>query len=260
MPDNRIIQIGGIWAEDAADVPGSPVSETTYADSTLSEAEIQDGWPYDKKVDSSKHNEVMKRLTSLMKQIESWGILPYSILTDYGLGAWVMGSDGIIYKCIQINGPSSALKDPVSFSAFWKSIDEGVSTATASRIALRDASGKASFAPGTAGGEAIVFSQFANSLVANGYQSTPGLQFRFGYIAPASRNVELDLGAISFTPAFTNACLGVFPVLITKDTPGLTDNFLAIYGTPSKSSFRLYSGAPVVGPRTYGAFWFAIGY
>ena len=137
----------------------------------------------------------------------------------------------------------------------------GVSTATSLRLALRDAVGRCKFAPGAATGDAVVFSQFAASLAADGYQRLPsGLQLRHGYIAPASRSVELDLGAINFTPEFPNACLGVYPVLITNDTPGYTDNFLAIYGTPTRISFRLYSGAPVTGSRTYGAFWFAIGY
>jgi hypothetical protein len=48
------------------------------------------------------------------------------------------------------------------------------STATASRIILRDAFGRTKVAEGVSGDDVVVFSQFANSKLTNGYQRLPG--------------------------------------------------------------------------------------
>lgn len=42
MTDNRVITVGGIWAEGAEDIPeGTPTPSVTYADSGIAEEEIQ---------------------------------------------------------------------------------------------------------------------------------------------------------------------------------------------------------------------------
>ena len=116
MVQNRTIEVGGVWANNAADVPAEPISETTYKDSTLSSSEIEEGWPYDKRVDSSKHNEIMYRLTSLLRSLEQIGILPWSALTTYALDSICMGSDGRIYTSLQ---NTNLNHDPISSPSWW---------------------------------------------------------------------------------------------------------------------------------------------
>lgn len=113
---NRTVVTGGVWAEGAADVPAEPIAETTYALSTVTEAEIQEGWPFSKIVDSAKHNELMKRLTSLMLMVEEYGVLPWCATTSYKAGAVAMGSNGSVYKAVSDN----TAQDPTSSPSVWR--------------------------------------------------------------------------------------------------------------------------------------------
>lgn len=113
---NRTIEVGGIWADGAPDVPGGgtpPTPLVTYAKSDLSLAEIVAAWPYTKIVDSATHNELLRRLTALMIDLEQGGILNYSALTDYVVGALAQGSNGELYRTLIVNGPASSVVDPV---------------------------------------------------------------------------------------------------------------------------------------------------
>lgn len=122
MPSNRTDEVGGVWANGAADVPAEPISGTTYKNSTLTEAQIEAAWKFANTVGSAQMNEVMYRLTLLMQLIEDWGIMPYSALTDYAINGQVMGSNGKIYRAIQANGPATATKDPVSEPTYWTDV------------------------------------------------------------------------------------------------------------------------------------------
>jgi hypothetical protein len=119
MPTNRAVITGGEWAIGAADAPAEPIAGATYRNSALTEAAIQSAWPFSEVVGSAKFNEVMGRVTSLLVLLESWGILPYSALTDYAIGARVMGSDGIIYEALAANGPATTVVDAVGNPATW---------------------------------------------------------------------------------------------------------------------------------------------
>ena len=116
MPSNRTIKIGGVWAQGAVDPPATPVQSTTYADSGVTEEEIQAGWPFADIVESAKFNEVMRRLTSLIKLVEEWGVLPWNSSTTYGAKAHVMGSNGEIYYC---KVASSTGNDPTTSPTQW---------------------------------------------------------------------------------------------------------------------------------------------
>ncbi len=120
---NRTVEIGGIWAEGAPDVPlEDPIPGTTYANTVITEETINEGWPYTNIITSNDFNEVMRRITLLLSQLESQGVLSYSILTDYVIGALVMGSDGVLYRAIVLNGPSSTEVDPVGNPGTWEDI------------------------------------------------------------------------------------------------------------------------------------------
>lgn len=115
---NRTDVIGGVWAEGAPDPPSgtTPSAGTTYADSTLTESEINTAWPYSQKVDSATHNEIMKRVTTLLIMLEQQGIMTYCAATEYALGALVLGSDGFLYRSIQA---SNTGHDPKSSPTYW---------------------------------------------------------------------------------------------------------------------------------------------
>jgi len=115
-PSNRTIKVGGVWAQGAIDPPATPVQSTTYADSGVTEGEIQAGWPFADIVESAKFNEVMRRITSLIKLAEEWGVLPWNSSTTYATKALVMGSNGEIYYC---KVASSTGNDPTTSPTQW---------------------------------------------------------------------------------------------------------------------------------------------
>lgn len=112
MP-NRTIVLPGVWARDATDVPVTPIALTTYRDTALSEAAMLSAWPYTAVVNSATFNEMLLRLTFLMKELETNGVLTYSELNDYVVGAVAKGTDNQIYQAGVVNGPGSSIVDPV---------------------------------------------------------------------------------------------------------------------------------------------------
>ena len=121
---NRTTTVGGIWAKDAP-VPGNnPIAGSTYANDALSEALINDGWPFSQIVNSANFNEFMRRLSTLTTLSEQWGILPWSSLTSYSPGALVIGSDARRYKAL-LASSNTAAKDPITNPTYWE-LDNGV--------------------------------------------------------------------------------------------------------------------------------------
>ncbi len=134
---NRIVEIGGIWALNAPNVPGgNPVQNVTYANTLMDEATINAAWPFSIIVASNNHNEIMRRMTLLMVQMEQQGILSYSVLTDYDVGALVMGSDDFLYRAITANGPANLpLVDPIGNPGTWANTSGGVTEVDTSGLA-----------------------------------------------------------------------------------------------------------------------------
>src|SRR5574343_1418557 len=96
---NRTTIMGGIWADGAPDPPSgsTPAADTTYANSLIETSAITSGWPHLAVVDSADFNEVMRRVTTLLGMIETYGVLPFCATTNYPLGAQAIGSDGNMY-------------------------------------------------------------------------------------------------------------------------------------------------------------------
>ena len=153
MGENRNIEIGGTWANGAEYPPDTPVIGTTYADGGVSGNEIADGWPYGTIVESAKFNEVMRRLTYEILLLEKYGVMPWSALTTYDLGAWALGSDGLLYQSLHYTNNNY---DPTANSYWWQeggaslsahrdatAVHSATAAATASRIIMRDSSGRA---------------------------------------------------------------------------------------------------------------------
>jgi hypothetical protein len=106
----RTVVTGGVWGENLSDLVQNPNVGIGYRDSTIPEAEIKEGWLYGVKADSSKVNEMLLRLTTLMKSLEQRGILPYNNTTPYETGSRVLWTDGFLYSALQnVTGESPAV-------------------------------------------------------------------------------------------------------------------------------------------------------
>jgi microcystin-dependent protein len=109
---------GGIWADQAPDVPigGEPTPGVTYANSNMVESEIQAAWAFKTVVDSANANEVLRRLTTLTQMMETKGGLAYCASTNYEEGAFCIGGNNSLYIALSANIGN----DPISDSIHWK--------------------------------------------------------------------------------------------------------------------------------------------
>lgn len=114
---DRTVTIGGVWANGAPNLPGGgpPAEGVTYANSALDNTTITAGWPFASIVHSENFNEIMRRLTSLVSQMETYGVLPWCATTNYPAGALAMGSDGVAYQALSVN----VNKNPIAFPSVW---------------------------------------------------------------------------------------------------------------------------------------------
>lgn len=185
---NRTEVVGGIWAYGAPDPPSElPSAGTTYANSALTESTINAAWPHANIVDSADFNEIMRRITSLVQQLEQYGTLPWCATTTYPLGAEAMGSDGNIYMSLQA---SNLNQDPTTATTYW--MPSRMAVYSGSAFALNSyLAGKHSIS-GSAGSTA-------------GYYVLPnGLIFQWGYLAFSS-----DYTVVSFPMTFPNDVLAI---------------------------------------------------
>lgn len=123
MIPNRTVSITGIFAADAnTTIPASPVSGISYRDTAMTGTVIREGWAFKTIVDSSKFNQAMFEYSSVTAQVEKYGFLPWSNLTDYVEGSVCLGSNGILYQALQETGPSTTAYDPTQNKTVWKQI------------------------------------------------------------------------------------------------------------------------------------------
>lgn len=113
---NRTTVTGGVWAKNAADVPGTPIGGTAYAKSGMSQSDIEAGQKFDRVFPSSDYNEILRRLTTLMDMLEKNGVLPWCATTTYSAGAECKGSNGRTYYSLAGN---NAGNDPTATSGYW---------------------------------------------------------------------------------------------------------------------------------------------
>lgn len=108
-----------IWADAAVDLPGSPVIGTTYGRSTITDVLIKAAWAFNTTVESATFNEVMRRITFLLSQLEDQGILSWSSAITYAIGAQIMGDDGLVYVSLQ---NANLNKEPTVETAYWSKL------------------------------------------------------------------------------------------------------------------------------------------
>ena len=115
---NRTLDIPGAWASGAGDTPGTPVPGTTYKKSTADATAFQGANPYGgDNADSALNNEVLYRLTALMMEQSTQGVLTYCATTIYVSGAIAMGSNGVLYQSLV---GSNIGHDPTSSPTYWQ--------------------------------------------------------------------------------------------------------------------------------------------
>jgi len=118
MADRTDSLNGWIWATGAGDPPAVPVTGVTYATSTLSQTVVETGWPYNQIANGADFNEVMRRITSLIENIEKYGVLTWCPTITYQTGAMVIASNDIAYRAVQ----SNLNQDPISDTTgtYWE--------------------------------------------------------------------------------------------------------------------------------------------
>lgn len=119
---NREVSITGVFAEDAnTTIPTTPVSGVSYRNTSMTAEDVEDGLAYKSVVDSAKFNQAMYEYSSVTAQVEKYGFLPWSSLTDYVAGSVCLGSDGNLYQAKQATGPSSTAMEPTedSSNTYW---------------------------------------------------------------------------------------------------------------------------------------------
>ena len=115
MATNRNMKMPGVWAKDAlTTIPQPPVSGIAYRNDNMTEAEANEGQKYGAIGDSAQWNQELWAATTLLKELESQGILSWSPLVDYSVNAMVMASNDKLYSALQASGPSTAPQDPVN--------------------------------------------------------------------------------------------------------------------------------------------------
>lgn len=125
-------------------IPPTPTAGVTYRNTaTLTNGAIPTGLPFSTICDSAFLNEFLNVLSGDAVEAESWGIMRYCSLVDYGVGAWVVGSDTTAYRCIQANGPDlGGTQDPVSAPAYWETMANyigAIPTPTTSIVGIKGA-------------------------------------------------------------------------------------------------------------------------
>ena len=120
---NRTITMKGVFAKTASTtIPSTPTAGTSYRKTSITQNDVEKGWPFKNIVDSAEFNEMLYEYSALTEQIEKYGIMPWSNLTDYDEGSICLGSNGKVYQAKQASGPSSSYQDPTSDSSntYWE--------------------------------------------------------------------------------------------------------------------------------------------
>lgn len=134
MASTRSIVSPGQFALLAStSIPPTPISGVSYRNPAITAPVVQDGWPYAEIVNSADFNEIMYRISSLVAVMDVQGLLGWTNLVNYAVGALVIGSNNVAYKAIQANGPATTVQDPVSAPTYWRPFTE-LATDTAAGI------------------------------------------------------------------------------------------------------------------------------
>lgn len=119
--DLRILTMEAQWAENAiTPIPSPPTPGHSYRDTELRKEDIIKGQSYSAILDSAKLNQLFYKVTGLIKQGEQYGVLPFSLLTNYPKFALCLGLNGTLYQALQESGPDTvAGSKPTDNTEYW---------------------------------------------------------------------------------------------------------------------------------------------
>lgn len=247
MSNTRDYKAPGQFAADAVTViPGTPTTGVAYRDTTTTEQDSENGWPFATLVDSATFNQIMFQLTGLARIQDTQGVLGWSNLVDYPVGALVMGSNMQLYRAKTANGPTSSVADPVSATAVWEAY--GAAAASGAEVQAGTVANKY-VSPAT-----LKQSLGGGLMAANGF-----MQFQVLVAgAPVTGLIQWvqgstgGLNAVSsgaWPIAFTNACF--LAVLTQMDSYGGQIETMAVLQNYSTTGFNVVNRA--VGDTAVGA-------
>jgi hypothetical protein len=213
MANTRTVISPGVFANSAlTSIPPTPVKGVAYRNAAVPVGTVNAGWAYDNPVESASSNEILYRMSGLLDIMDRQGLLGWTNLINYAVGAFVLGSNGIMYRSILASGPSTAPQDPISAATYWRPV---VDPATSAEMAAGTATDRVA----TPANIATMFTGAGRRLVsANGYQYLPGdgtskptiMQWALGNITGPG------VATITWPVPFNNS---VFTVQATVDQP-----------------------------------------
>jgi hypothetical protein len=127
------LSLPGIFGSSASTtIPTPPTPGNSYRDTSLSDGDMAEAWPYAEIVLSEKFNQVMFLITSLLKQLEQQGILSWSSSVDYPAGAICFGSDAQVYTATQASVHTSP-QNPTTATTYWRLFSSGLLGASSNK-------------------------------------------------------------------------------------------------------------------------------
>lgn len=115
MAEVRNFKLPAIWAKNAyTTIPTPPVVNLAYRNANLSAEDIEQGQLYGALGNSADWNQLLWLLSALADEGQNQGILSWSPLIDYAVGAWVMGTNGNAYTALKASGPATEIVDPAT--------------------------------------------------------------------------------------------------------------------------------------------------
>lgn len=125
--NERTLTMLGQWAKNAnTNIPAPPVPGQAYRNTELDAATIEVGQRYSTIADSAEWNQLRYISTGLLQQLEQFGMLPYSSLTNYPVYGKALGlEDGVAYEAIKPSGPDQGGAKPVTDTEYWKKLSFG---------------------------------------------------------------------------------------------------------------------------------------
>lgn len=249
MANTRTVKSPGVFANAALTViPPSPVAGVAYRNASVTAGEVNAGWPFTIEVDSATYNEIMFRVSSLIDILDKSGMLGWTNLNDYAVGAYVLGSDSVMYKSLLVSGPSTAPQDPISNPTYWAPLAGGMAS---NAQAIAGAAANLALTPANITG---VFSAAGRrNMAATGSQRIPGgsspdliLNWSYGVITgPGTADITWH------TPFTTQ----VFTIQCTVDQPTTVPAYVVTAGNLAGCGIDLNQGS-----EGSGVYVFAIGY
>lgn len=258
MTTTRTTTSPGVFGLDATTViPGSPTLGVAYRNTAATQQDAEDGWAYGTRVDSAKFNQILFQATSLLKILDTQGVLGWCNTVDYPVGAIVLGSDAQQYRATLASGPSGAgAQDPTTPSAYW--VRWGAAAASSAEVAAGTVADKY-VSPATLLGGLLG----VGSLGLPGYFSLPvnvggvlrKIIIQWGRVSGLSNDSS---ASVALPIPFPNAFL--LPMASVDRASPVAGSFSAYASVGSLSTIIVTGDSATNGATDIAAYWLAVGW